>query len=246
MTVLAVLLTAAAVVVACARGPLVVPARLERVLAPRGPGRPRHPGALASVSARRGVAVFAGCCCAIVVGGFTGAGIGLLVAGVCDRGLRKLETRGHRHRRERLAADLPVAADLLAGCLLAGSTLVDAAESVATAVGGPLAAELRGAVAAIRLGSDPAAAWLTLAREPATEPLARTVARAVDSGAPLADAMARLADDQRAERRRSAGAAAERVGVRAVVPLGVCFLPAFFILGVLPAVGGIAERVLSG
>lgn len=246
MIALAALLAAGAVLVACTSDGRRVHRRLGRALGRETPVRPRRREAMSSVGARRGAAVFAGCGCALALGGITGTVAGLLVAAACDRGLRRLETRAERHRRERLAADLPVAADLLAGCLLAGSTLEDAAESVATAIGGPLARDLRSVLTAVRLGSEPADAWLSLAREPATEPLARTIARAVDSGAPLADAMARLADDQRAERRRSAAAAAERVSVRAVLPLGICFLPAFVLLGVLPTVGGIAGRVLTG
>lgn len=246
MILLTAVLTAAGVLLACGHGSDRVHGRLESLLAPAKQEPPRRRGAVGTVGARRAAAVLAGFGCAVVIGGLAGAGAGLVAAAACDRGLRRLESRTERDRRERLSADLPVAADLLAGCLLAGSTLDDAAESVAAAMGGPLAAELSGVVAAVRLGSDPADAWLALAREPATEPLARTVARAVDSGAPLADAVARLADDQRAERRRTAAAAAERVGVLAVLPLGACFLPAFILLGVLPTVGGIAGRVLSG
>lgn len=248
MIALAAVLAAAVVILLHPRHPPVAGIRLARLLPPghSPPASGLSSARLSSPAMRRSVAVFAGGCCAIVVGGLWGGVLGLLTGLACDRGLRRLEPRSSRRRRERLAADLPVAADLLAACLLSGSTVVDAAESVAAAVGGPLEEELHGVVASVRLGADPAAAWLALGGEHRLEPLGRTVARAVDSGAPVADAMVRFADDQREERRRAAAASAARVGVRAAIPLGVCFLPAFVLLGVLPVIGGIAQRVLGG
>jgi len=39
-------------------------------------------------------------------------------------------------------------------------------------------------------------------------------------------------------------AAARKVGVLAVAPLGLCFLPAFVCLGIVPVVVGLASQVL--
>ncbi|MFD0891079.1 type II secretion system F family protein, partial [Streptosporangium algeriense] len=64
------------------------------------------------------------------------------------------------------------------------------------------------------------------------------------SGAPVADILTRLADDARQEARSAASAAALRVGVQAVAPLGLCFLPAFVCLGIVPVVAGLAGDVL--
>ncbi|WP_406285110.1 type II secretion system F family protein [Embleya sp. NBC_00896] len=136
------------------------------------------------------------------------------------------------------------AADLFAACLLAGSSPVEAAEAVAHAVGGPLAARLRPIVASLRLGGDPSRCWLGLADDPVLAPLGRTLARAATGGAPAAGAVARMADEQRAERRRAATSAARRVGVRATVPLGLCFLPAFLLVGVVPIVIGLTTTLL--
>ncbi|MYW04674.1 type II secretion protein F, partial [Streptomyces sp. SID3343] len=63
-------------------------------------------------------------------------------------------------------------------------------------------------------------------------------------GAPAAQAVARAADEQRAAQRRTATAAARRVGVRATVPLGLCFLPAFLLIGVVPIVIGLTSTLL--
>lgn len=218
----------------------VRPARL-----PGSAGRSKPSGRLRVARRGRAAAVFAGCCLAVAVGGWAGLVLGALGAVACDRGFRRLEPGADRRRRDRMTADLPMAADLLAACLFAGSTLDEACESVAAALGEPLDETLRGVVASVRLGAHPAAAWLSLTEVAPLAPLGKAVARAVDSGAPLAETMARLADDQRMERRRAAAAAAQRVGVRAALPLGVCFLPAFVCLGVLPVIGGIASGVLG-
>jgi pilus assembly protein TadC len=116
--------------------------------------------------------------------------------------------------------------------------------AVAGAVDGPLGAELAEVAARIRLGADPAAEWLALAREPVLAPLGRAAARASASGAPVAATLARLARDQRRTARAAASARARTAGVRAVAPLGLCFLPAFVLLGIVPAVAGIAQNVM--
>ncbi|MGW9207443.1 type II secretion system F family protein [Embleya sp. NPDC055664] len=185
-----------------------------------------------------GVAVF------VVFGGWPGGVAGLVVAVVLERRLTGLESRSGRALRDRLRADLPPAADLFAACLVAGSTPADAAEAVAHAVGGPLAGRLRPIVASLRLGGDPGRCWLGLTDDPVLAPLGRVLARAATGGVPAAVLVAGMADEQRAEQRRTATAAARRVGVRATVPLGLCFLPAFLLVGVVPIVIGLGTSLL--
>ncbi|WP_245666250.1 type II secretion system F family protein [Actinomadura latina] len=149
-----------------------------------------------------------------------------------------------RRRRGRLIADLPVAVDLLAACLRGGAPWHDAVAAVAEAVGGPLGDELRAVSVQIRLGADPAEAWLALTSEPMLAPLARTAVRAESTGAALAPSLSRLARDQRRVARTAAAARARAAGIRALAPLGLCFLPAFVLLGVVPAIAGIAATIL--
>ncbi len=203
-------------------------------------GARREPVGRRLVAGALGLGLFA------AVGGPAGAFAGVVAAVGCAMAIRRLEPPAERRRRERLRADLPVAADLLAACLLAGSMLPDAARAVADAVGGPLGERLHYLVAMLRLGADPADAWRRLAgEEPALAPLARTVARTVDSGAPVADAMTQLAERLRLERRWAAAARARRVGVQATVPLGLCFLPAFVLIGVVPVVIGLVVQFVA-
>ena len=62
---------------------------------------------------------------------------------------------------------------------------------------------------------------------------------------PLLLAAACTADVHQLERESLAGAedAARRVGVAAAVPLGICLLPAFMLLGVVPTVASLFGSV---
>ncbi|MGH3521756.1 MAG: type II secretion system F family protein, partial [Mycobacterium sp.] len=78
-----------------------------------------------------------------------------------------------------------------------------------------------------------------------TDALLRLARRSAASGAALADAGAELATPCRHVAAHSAGAAAERAGVLIAGPLGLCFLPAFVCLGVVPVVAGLAGDLLQ-
>ena len=141
------------------------------------------------------------------------------------------------------AGAVPAALDLLAACLAAGATLGHALEAVAVASGGPIRDLLGGVARLTALGSAVEVAWSGCLADAAWAPVARAVIRAHHSGAPLTDVLSRLAEDQRRAVRTAAEAATRRAAVRAVLPLGLCFLPAFVLVGVVPVVAGFA-RVL--
>ncbi|MFC5831691.1 type II secretion system F family protein, partial [Nonomuraea insulae] len=96
----------------------------------------------------------------------------------------------------------------------------------------------------LRLGADPEPTWTALARDPAMGRLSRAMSRAVQSGAPVADVLTRLADDAREAARAESVASARSVGVKAVAPLGLCFLPAFVLLGIIPVIAGLASTII--
>ncbi|MBA3618534.1 MAG: type II secretion system F family protein [Acidothermales bacterium] len=203
-------------------------------------------GPAGSARSRILAATLAGAGLAITVGGITGLVLGPLAAFALERWLRRLEPAAVRRERARLQADLPLAADLLAACLASGSPPVDGLAAVADALGGPLAERIRPLVATLRLGGDPATAYRALAQAtPALAPLARGLQRAATSGTAPAEAVTVLAGELRAARRWEAEARARQVGVRAAAPLGICFLPAFMLIGVVPVVAGIAFDLLG-
>jgi Flp pilus assembly protein TadB len=178
-------------------------------------------------------------------GGTFGCVAGAIAALVAFRFLGGLESSGARRRREQCERDVPIAANLMSACLAAGAQPAQAASAVADAVPGPVGVALDGVVARLTVGVDPVEAWRGLTEVPGMASWGRAVARAIETGASLADTMTDLAEDRRAARRSEAQALANRIGVRATLPLGLCFLPAFVVLGVIPLVGAMTSAMWS-
>ena len=156
--------------------------------------------------------------------------------------------RPDRHAQARTGGvevdvDAALLLELVAAAFAAGAPVPRALSTVADALPGPVGDALRRAAGALALGSGWAEAWA------GAPPAARAVGDALEATAttgaspvPLLHAAAGAAR----RRRRAAGrAAAGRVGVWLVLPLGLCFLPAFLLLGVVPVVLSIAGRLLG-
>ncbi|MDP9393971.1 MAG: type II secretion system F family protein, partial [Actinomycetota bacterium] len=150
---------------------------------------------------------------------------------------------GERDRAQAEAA-LPLVADLLAACLAAGATPLAACAAVAEAVGKPIGPWLERAQRRCSLGEDPSDAWRELCADPVLAPLGRVLARASRTGAPAAELLARAAQDARRRQALAMQDRARRVGVLATLPVGLCFLPSFVVVGIVPTVIGLATSVL--
>ena len=70
------------------------------------------------------------------------------------------------------------------------------------------------------------------------------MARALGSGMALSGTLRALGSGARGDAAAAAEERARRVGVRSVLPLMTCFLPAFLLLGVVPIIGGVAQHLL--
>jgi Flp pilus assembly protein TadB len=205
-------------------------------------GQVRPPRVL--VDPRRPVAAVAGVAVALVVGGWLGVACGAVATVVADRALHRLEPPAIRAERVACAADLPLAADLLGAALRSGAPVDRAVAAVAEALGGPLGVRLARTARSLRLGADPPEAWEHLVGVPGAARLVRAAVRSSASGAALAGALSRLADDLRADRAIAVEAAARRAGVLVVLPLGLCFLPAFILAGLVPVIVAVLGDVL--
>lgn len=157
-----------------------------------------------------------------------------------------------RSRRTAAAAD-PVAIatlfDLLAACLRAGLPTAAALRAVAPAAPDSLSDRLQRAADLLALGADPAVAWAPTEAGPGApefDALARLARRSARSGSSLAAAIGELAEERRTQVEEAATARAERAGVLIGGPLGLCFLPAFICLGIVPVIIGLAGGVLGG
>jgi pilus assembly protein TadC len=142
-------------------------------------------------------------------------------------------------------ASLALGLDLAAVALRSGQSVAAALAVAAPALSDPVAAQWQRVAGLLALGADPEQAWASLAEDPVLAPMAATARRSADSGARLARAFGQLAVETRASLQAAAVARANRAGVLAMAPLGLCFLPAFVCLGIVPTVVGIARDVLG-
>jgi len=146
--------------------------------------------------------------------------------------------------------DDPLAAascfDVLAACLTAGMATAAATAAAAALAPPGLADQLTRAAHLLALGAGSDRAW----SDPGTAGdrhgavLARLARRSASSGAALAGSVTELADQVRVDAGAAADAAAERASVLIAGPLGLCYLPAFICLGIVPVVAGLAGDLM--
>ncbi|MEH3141462.1 MAG: type II secretion system F family protein [Mycobacterium kyogaense] len=148
------------------------------------------------------------------------------------------------------ASDGPLAVaaalDAFGACLRAGMAVSSAAAAVADAAPPALAVVLRRGADLLALGADAGRAWAEPAAIADTHVRAylRMARRSAASGTALAQGVEDLATSLRAEAADAAGARAERAAVLIAGPLGLCYLPAFICLGIVPVIAGLAGDVL--
>ena len=221
-------------------------ARIARVLR-RSVDAPAEKPAAPAIRRRRLrlAAVAGGIAVAVVLGSLPGVVIGIGVAVGLDRLLPRLETPEVRIERAARERELPATLDLLAVTLRAGMPVDAAIELAAEACAGPLTEDLRHIAASTRLGAGAAAAWAPYTADSVWGPVARAVRRSATSGSALAATFERVAQERRTARAQRAEAVAKRASVLAMAPLGLCFLPAFICIGIVPVVVGLLSGALK-
>jgi pilus assembly protein TadC len=222
----------------------LAPPHASRLLGRDSPrGRPPSPPTRTRLvgSAAAGVAVWFAASSSDLLAPVLGVG----AAGASYVVLGGLQSAAELRRQARLAAEVPQVCDLLVACLEAGLPIRVAAGVVSSGLDGPMAERLAEVAAKIRLGIAEERAWQELSAEPALAGMGRELARGAGSGTALAGRLRALGLDARREAFAAAEARAKKVGVQTVLPLMLCFLPAFVLLGVLPIVGGLVMRFIS-
>lgn len=179
------------------------------------------------------------------VGGSAGIAAGLLVALVSWRTLSRAEPAAVRREREEVARELPHLVDLFAVTLLAGADPIDGLARACEALPGPAARRLAPVLDRARLGAAPSETWGAVAEDEALASLGRAMTRSLRTGASVVETVEQLADELEREVAAAAEDRARRVGVAAAVPLGVCLLPAFLLIGIVPTVAGLLASITS-
>ncbi|GAA3820627.1 type II secretion system F family protein [Nocardioides panacisoli] len=236
-------LTAVAAVAAACAAVLAVPSRSRAAPPVADPAAPPTEDLGLLRRWRLLWAVLAGVGCWAFLGGPAAPLAGAVAAVVVWVVAGRLEPPAVRRRREEVRRDLPHVVCLLGAALRAGSAPAAAVDLTCRALPGAAADRLRSVAVRLELGSDPVEVWAGLAEDPALGPLGRTMARTHRTGAPVVAAVDRLGEDLAREARAAVEDRARAVGVRAAVPLGVCLLPAFLLLGIVPLVAGLAGAI---
>jgi Flp pilus assembly protein TadB len=176
----------------------------------------------------------------LLLPGVAAAPAAVVVAGVVWWRSAGWESAAVRRRRELLEGQLPHVVDLMVAALAAGAAPGAAVARVVDVAESPVAEELRGYASRLSLGADPVTVWRSLAAHPQLGRLGATLLRSAESGAQVTGALTRLAEELRSRRRADVETRVRQVEVKAAVPLGVCLLPSFVLLGVVPLVAGSA------
>lgn len=156
--------------------------------------------------------------------------------------------RGRSARRVLVApvhveVEVPGLADLLSAAVGAGASVPSALLAVGGAVGGGRGRALARAGAVLGRGGSWSTAWA--GHPPELAVLERALADAWHAGAAPVPVLRLVAAQARRDARRHARLAAARLGVRLVLPLGLCLLPAFVLLGIVPFVLSLGGRLLG-
>lgn len=131
--------------------------------------------------------------------------------------------------------DTAMMLELVAAMLDAGAGIGRSLELVAASAAPQYRDSLRPVVSALAIGADWETAWRSSAvRLPGILDLRDALGFAALTGAPSSAILYAQAARLRRERFRAAEKRAASLGVKLVVPLGLCSLPAFICLGVVP------------
>lgn len=146
-------------------------------------------------------------------------------------------------------ADVPLVLDLVAAAVRAGlppGRALEATLDALSAAGVPQDPDLRRVAVQLSWGSTAEVAWSPLTSQTDRwDDLADALLLSTRTGAPAASLLTSAASSARATRRWNAEAAATRLSALLVLPLGLCTLPAFLLLGVVPVVLTLAGEVLG-
>lgn len=178
----------------------------------------------------------------VLTGSILGALTGVLGLGLAFAGRRWTATLVHRAEVESAASngteqtsnvppvDTALVLELLAAQLRAGLAPLAALGTLAEALN---SRPLRTVCQRLQMGSGWGSAWSGSAAGTFGE-LRDALAPAYTGGAPSTALLLSLADAHRLSERRAAERAAGKLSVALVVPLGLCSLPAFICLGIVP------------
>lgn len=142
-------------------------------------------------------------------------------------------------REAELEKELPDAIDLLNLCVDAGLSFENAISRVSLSLNGPAAQEFGALISEIQLGKSRIEAMTAVADRTHSEDFQRFLASLLQVdrlGVPISSVIAEQAQVMRNSRRDKAREAGQKVTIKILAPLMVCFMPAMFIIVIGPAI----------
>jgi pilus assembly protein TadC len=179
-----------------------------------------------------------------------GAGVGAMVAVASGVGwlLAVAVIAVVLRRRQRPANNsidaVGLSLEVAAACLEAGTSTAEALRAAGSASADRGVAERFAAAAgAVTAGAPVASAWRSWPPDRWFDAVARSCDRSAVSGAAIAAELRRIAQRLRSTARTQRLQQGQRAATLIVLPLGLCFLPAFVLVGVAPLVLSLLPRL---
>ena len=145
-------------------------------------------------------------------------------------------------RKQAIADKLPEAIDLLSMCVSSGLAFSNALSKVSEMQKGPVSEEFLRVNTQVRIGQARSEALIEMAERTGSKPMLRFVNAVVQVdryGIPISGALRTQALEMRAERRSLAREKGQKVPIKILGPIMLCFLPCVVIIVLAPAVIGI-------
>lgn len=173
-----------------------------------------------------------------------------IVGGVQEPSQGARARQGHRWFGRRRGSPVVSGADvdvlvlltLLDVALRSGASVTRTLGAVGHAVGGEQGRALTTVTAALSLGADWDGAWDQA--PPGLDPVRDCLRGSWTAGSAAGPGLHAAAAQVRRRRRQASREAAGRLGVTLVLPLGLCFLPACVLLGLVPLALSLASGLL--
>lgn len=206
-----------------------------------------NPGDLQAAVERKIAGAVVGICAGSIIGARFGGLSWLLVVGLAAGGFMMpdlLLYNAGLKRIEQIRNALPDALDLLNLCVESGLSLQSSLSRVSSHQDGPVALEFGRVLQEMQLGVARADAFESLARRTQQPDMQRFVSAMLQVdrlGIPVASVLREQAAQMRVKRQARAREQAQKVPVKILAPLLLCFLPGLFIVVLGPA----AINVLS-
>jgi pilus assembly protein TadC len=127
---------------------------------------------------------------------------------------------------------------MITACLEAGLPLRQAVAAVSRSADPLVRTKLDRPMSCVEVGLSDSDAWMTVKDDPVMGQLAVDIAHASAWGSSLGDVISEHARVLRHVHHSESVIRARAVGVRSVLPLSFCFLPAFVLLGIVPILAG--------